>query len=174
MNVIDCSVTGVEGDGGLRAPTPSPPLHRVGAVRRSQGISLRTVARHLGTDVGTIREEEQATVDMPLTRLYQWRAVLDVPVGELLTDIGDPLATPILRRAQLVRVMKTALSIMEEAEQESVRRMAQTMIDQLTQIMPELEGVGPWHTVGKRRRRDELGVAAQRRLSEDVFVDLFD
>lgn len=174
MGVIDCSMPGFEGEDGLRVPASSPPLHRVGAVRRSQGISRRTVARHLGTDVRTVRHEEQSTADMPLTRLYQWRDVLDVPVTELLTDCGDPLAAPILRRAQLVRVMKTALSILEEASQLSVRRMAQTLIDQLTQIMPELEGIGPWHTVGKRRRRDELGVAAQRRLSEDVFVDLTD
>jgi len=174
MNIIDIGMPAVGEDGGLSAPTPNPPLHRVGEVRRSQGISRRTVARHLGTDVGTVRREEQPTADMALTRLYQWRAVLDVPVAELLTDAGDPLATPLHRRAQLVRVMKTALSILEEANQESIRRMAQTLIDQLTQIMPELEGIGPWHTVGKRRRRDELGVAAARRLSEDVFVELLD
>jgi hypothetical protein len=28
--------------------------------------------------------------------------------------------------------------------------------------------------VGKRRHRDEFGVAAERRLSEDVFLDLMD
>ena len=39
-------------------------------------------------------------------------------------------------------------------------------------MMPELQGVSPWHAVGKRRRLDELGVAAQRSLSDDVFVDL--
>ncbi len=174
MSVIDCSAPAMKGDGDLPVPAPNSPLHRVGAVRRSQGVSRRTVARHLGTDVGTVRREEQSTADMPLTRLYQWRAVLDVPVSELLTDCGDSLAAPVLRRAQLVRVMKTALSILEEAKEESVLRMAQTLVEQLTQIMPELEGVGSWHSVGKRRRRDELGVVAQRRLSEDVFVDLID
>jgi hypothetical protein len=50
--------------------------------------------------------------------------------------------------------------------------MAQTLVEQLIEIMPELRGVSAWHTVGKRRRLDELGVAAERSLSEEVFIDL--
>jgi hypothetical protein len=68
--------------------------------------------------------------------------------------------------------MKSALAIKENAKQESIRRMVETLIDQLLEIMPELSGVGPWHAVGKRRRLDELGVAADRRISENVFLDL--
>ena len=52
--------------------------------------------------------------------------------------------------------------------------MTQTLIDQLTEMMPELQGVSPWHSVGKRRRLDELGIAAQRSLSDEVFLDLTD
>ena len=51
--------------------------------------------------------------------------------------------------------MKTALAMQEIAKQDSVRRMVQTLIDQLLDIMPELSGVGPWHAVA-RRRLDEL------------------
>ena len=79
-----------------------------------------------------------------------------------------------LKRAQLVRVMKTVLAILEEAKQAPIRRMAQTMVDQLIEIMPELQGVSPWHAVGKRRRRDDYGIAAERRLSEDVFLERMD
>jgi hypothetical protein len=71
-------------------------------------------------------------------------------------------------------MMKTALAIREATAEEPIRRMAQTLVDQLTEVMPELRAVSPWHTVGKRRRRDEFGVAAERRLSEDVFIDLMD
>jgi hypothetical protein len=49
--------------------------------------------------------------------------------------------------------------------------MAETMAGQLVEIMPELANIGPWHSVGKRRRLNELGIAAQRRLADDVFVD---
>jgi len=174
MSLVNCSAAKVDGDGGVEVPPMVCPLHRVGAVRKLQGISPGAVARQLGTDVATVRREERETSDMLLSRLYQWQRVLDVPIGELLVDTADPLSAPVMRRAQLVRTMKTALAILEETEQESVRRMVRTLIAQLTEIMPELEGVGPWHTVGRRRRRDELGAAAQRRLSEDVFTDLVD
>jgi hypothetical protein len=70
--------------------------------------------------------------------------------------------------------MKTALAILDHADQESVHLMAQTLIEQLTEIMPELQGVSAWHAVGKRRRLDELGIAASRGLSDEVFLDLTD
>jgi hypothetical protein len=74
----------------------------------------------------------------------------------------------------MVRLMKTSLALLEQADQEAVRLMAQTLVDQLVEIMPELRGVSAWHAVGKRRRLDELGIAAHRTLSDDVFVDLTD
>jgi hypothetical protein len=49
--------------------------------------------------------------------------------------------------------------------------MAETMANQLVEIMPELIHIGPWHAVGKRRRLNELGIAAQRRLKDEVFLD---
>jgi hypothetical protein len=94
-----------------------------------------------------------------------------VPVTELLVEASDSLASPVLERSRLVRLMKTVLAIQEQAKQESIRRMAQTMFDQLVEIMPELAQVGPWHAVGKRRRLNELGIAAQRHLAEDMFID---
>ncbi len=118
-----------------------------------------------------MRQQERETADLPLSVLYAWQKALDVPVAELLVEAGDSLVSPVLERSQLVRLMKTVLAVREQARQESIRRMAQTMCDQLVEIMPELANVGPWHAVGKRRRLSELGVAAQRRLAEAVFID---
>ena len=84
---------------------------------------------------------------------------------------GDPLTLPVLKRSQLVRLMKTVLAICERAKQESIRRMGRTMADQLIEIMPELAKVGAWHAVGKRRNLGELGAAAHRRLADEVFVE---
>ena len=147
------------------------PLHRLAMVRRLQGISRRTVARRLNVGIEEVRQQECETADLPLSTLYAWQKVLDVPVGELLVEAGDMLVAPILERSQLVRLMKTVLAIRQQARQQSIRRMAQTMCDQLIEIMPELANIGPWHAVGKRRRLSELGLAAQRRLAEDVFID---
>jgi hypothetical protein len=70
--------------------------------------------------------------------------------------------------------MKTALAIQEQADCETTRGMAQTLVDLLIEVMPELRGVSAWHGVGKRRRMDDLGVAAIRALSDDIFIELVD
>jgi transcriptional regulator with XRE-family HTH domain len=158
----------------LMAHRPVKPLQRVGEVRRQQGISRRTVARRMNVELSTVREQEDENCDLTLSQLYQWQQALEVPLSELLVEADDELAAPVMQRAQLVRLMKSALGIKENAKQESIRRMSETLIDQLLEIMPELSGVGPWHAVGKRRRLDELGAAAERRISEKVFLDLTD
>lgn len=174
MGIMECGASEVQPPDVPNVPTGTRPLHRLGTVRRLQGVSRRTVARHLNTEVATVRLQERETADIPLSKLYEWQKVLDVPVAELLVEAGDPLSTPVLKRGQLLRLMKTAQAILGQTKQTRIRRMAQTLINQLIDIMPELAEVGPWHAVGKRRRRDEYGVAAERRLSEDVFLDLMD
>jgi transcriptional regulator with XRE-family HTH domain len=142
------------------------PLHRIAAVRRRQGVALRTVARVLNVEVEEAARQEQEHSDLPLSTLQKWQAVLDVPIAELLVDTEEMLSGPVLERARLVRVMKTAATILEKADSSRVRRLAETLIRQLVEIMPELEGIGPWHEyVGPRRRRDECGRTAERQLS---------
>lgn len=119
----------------------------------------------------TVRQQETETTDLTLTTLYAWQQALEVPVSELLYEADESLSGPILKRSQLVRLMKTVLAVAEQSKQESIRRMAQTMASQLTEIMPELAEIAPWHVVGERRRRDELGVAALRHFTDDVFID---
>jgi transcriptional regulator with XRE-family HTH domain len=181
MSIVDVSVTGIGTVHHLPVPSvpvpdaslhPLQPLQRVAQVRRQQGISRRTVARRMNVELSAVREQESETYDLSLSQLYEWQKALEVPVGELLAEADDSLTPSILQRAQLVRVMKTALAIQENARQDSVQRMTETLVEQLLEIMPELAGVGPWHAVGKRRRLDELGAAAERLMSENVFLDL--
>jgi transcriptional regulator with XRE-family HTH domain len=172
MSIANFGVTNSEVSPKVTVPTvPQRPLQRLAAVRRQQGISRRTIARRLNVEIEQVRQQEADTADLTLTTLYAWQKALDVPVSELLVEACDSLVSPILERSQLVRLMKTVLAIRGQTRQESVRRMVQTMMDQLTEMMPELAEVGPWHTVGKRRRLSELGVAAQGRLADDVFID---
>ena len=175
MSIMDCDAHDVEHcPTKLNVSTNGRPLQRVGIVRQLQGISRRTVARYMQTDISTVKKQEDETTDMPLSDLYQWQEALDVPISELLVEAGDSLSTPILQRSQLVRLMKTALSIQETAENGPLQHMAETLVEQLVEIMPELREVSSWHAVGKRRSRNELGKAAERRMSDDVFVDRFD
>jgi transcriptional regulator with XRE-family HTH domain len=149
-------------------------LHQIAAVRRREGLSRRAVARRLGTDIKSVRFEEEQNTDMPLSRLYQWQAALGVPIAELLVDGDGSLSPPVLKRAQILRLMKTAAAIRERASSAPIQRMARMLIEQILELMPELEDVSPWNAVGQRRTLDELGEAANRRLSFDALSDLMD
>ncbi|MEN6405413.1 MAG: helix-turn-helix domain-containing protein [Thermoguttaceae bacterium] len=153
------------------AAAAQQPMQRLASVRRMQGLSRRAVARRLNVEVDEVRRQECDTTDLPLSVIYAWQKAMDVPLVELLIEGGETSASPIFRRAQLVRLMKTVLAVRDQAKQDSIRRMAQTMWEQLVEIMPELAHVSPWHAVGKRRRLNELGIAAHRHLAENVFID---
>ena len=174
MSIMDYSVpqAGTKYAAAGKVPNADRPLHRLHKVRRLQGISRRTVARRLKTDVSQVKSQENETADILLSTLYQWQDVLEVPIEELLVEAGDELSPPVMKRAQMVRLMKTALAILKRTQQSTIQRMAQTLVDQLTELMPELEGIGAWHAVGKRRTQDELGQAAHRQLCPDALADL--
>jgi hypothetical protein len=129
------------------------------------------VASRLRIGVEEVRRQESEGSDLPLSALYAWREILDVPIAELLVEPSDDLPSPILMRSRLVRLMKTVRTTLDKAKQDSVRWLVQTMINQLVEIMPELSEVGVWNVGGRQRRRSELGVAAERRLATDMFVD---
>ena len=150
------------------------PLNRLGEARRQENVSLGSVARHLGITIQDVQRQERTTTDLPLSVLRKWAKVLGLPVTELVREPDDSLSTPLVTRASLVRVMKTAMALLERADNSRTKWLAQTMVDQLIEIMPELRGITAWHAEGKRRRLDELGVAAERRFSHEVFLDVVD
>ncbi|MBW3599917.1 MAG: helix-turn-helix transcriptional regulator [Planctomycetes bacterium] len=145
------------------------PLHRIREVRLEQGLTLRTVARHMGVPVRVVRAQEEGHCDLRLSDLLRWQEVLGAPLEDLVRQPHDCLSRPVMERAQLVRLMKTAAALLESAPTPATARLAQTLVEQLVEMMPELEQVNPWHAVGQRRSLDELGRAAERPLSDDVF-----
>jgi transcriptional regulator with XRE-family HTH domain len=147
----------------------SPRLHRIRTVRRQQGISLRTAARHLGSTIRDTRNQEEESSDLHLSDLYRWQVALGVPLEELLVESDKPLSRPVKERARMVRVMKTASAILELAPPGQVGRLAKMLVEQLVDLMPELKDVGPWHSVGQRRSLDEYGRIAEERIPDDLF-----
>ena len=147
-------------------PAPEKKLHRIQEVRRLQGMSLRTAARQLDSDVRVVRAQEQATTDLRLSDVCRWQKILDVPLVDLLEDSGDLLSRPVSERAKMVRVMKTAAAMLEIAESPAMQRMAENLVEQLVDIMPELKEVGAWHSVGQRRGVGDVG-----RIGERVYDD---
>lgn len=149
-------------------------LHRLHQVRRQEGVSRRTVARHLGITTAEVRRQECESTDLPLSALRRWAAALGVPVAELLQEPDISLSPPLQWRARLVRLMKTAKALLEQAREPSTDRLAIGLIEQLVDIMPELREVQAWHAVGVRRRCDEYGRTFLNRLSARDFLDVED
>jgi transcriptional regulator with XRE-family HTH domain len=175
MSTEQCNATNAAPSQALAVVTvEGRPLHRLASVRRLQGVSRRSMARRLNIEVQQLRQQEEATADLPLSVLYAWQKALDVPIAELLVEASDSLASPLLERSQLVRLMKTVLTVRSHAKQKSIQGMAQTIADQLINLMPELANIAPWQAGGRRRRQSELGVAAHRCLAENVFLDCGD
>ncbi|MDB4650903.1 helix-turn-helix domain-containing protein [Pirellulaceae bacterium] len=141
-------------------------VNRIRHVREQQGVSLRTAARRMNKDIRSIRSEEDEDSDLRISQLKRWQEVLDVPMIDLLQEPGGPLSRPVLERAKLLRIMKTAVSIAENATEEPIQRFAQMLREQLIDLMPELEEVPGWHSIGQRRGLDEMG-----RIAEHPVMD---
>jgi hypothetical protein len=105
--------------------------------------------------------------------LYKWQKALDVPVSELLIEPDTQLSRPVLERARMIRLMKTAAAILERTSSSSIRRMAQMLVNQLVEVMPELAEVGPWHSVGQRRSLSELGRIVDNTISTEHLPGSF-
>jgi len=144
-------------------------LHRIGEVRRQQGVTLRNVARRLGIPLPVVRRQEQPDCDLRLSDLLRWQEVLEVPVAELLVEAEGQLSGPVLARSRMVKLMKTAAAIRDRAQDPGVLRMVAMLVEQILEIMPELADVTPWHSVGQRRTREELGRTARMVVSEEMF-----
>jgi hypothetical protein len=142
-------------------------LQRLNSARRRQGLSIRCVAQRLGRTVGEVRAQEDERADMLVSELYRWQAALEVPIEELLAEPEDALSTMVSVRAQLLKVMKTAMALRRQARSESERRLARLLTEQLLEIMPELKEVSGWPAVGHRRRADEVGRIGENPISED-------
>ena len=152
----------------------NPAYHRIADVRRQQGVTLRNVARRLGVPLPVVLRQEQSDCDMRLSELLRWQEVLEVPVAELLVEGDGQLSGPVLARSRMVKLMKTAAAIRERSRDPSITQMVAMLVEQILEIMPELADVTPWHTVGQRRTRDELGRTAQMVVPEETFRGSFD
>jgi hypothetical protein len=49
--------------------------------------------------------------------------------------------------------------------------LASMLISQLVEVMPELQEVSAWHSVGQRRTQDEMGRIVERTIPDSFFGD---
>jgi transcriptional regulator with XRE-family HTH domain len=151
------------------AARPRPTLHRIGDVRRQQGVTLRNVARRLGVALAVVRRQEQPDCDLQISDLHRWQQVLEVPVAELLVEGDGQLSGPVLERSRMVKLMKTAAALREQTAGTPVGRIVTMLVEQILEIMPELADVTPWHAVGQRRTGEDIGRTGRHTVSADLF-----
>lgn len=130
-------------------------LHRIAEVRASQGISERTMCRRLNIDAKQLRAIEEPEADLKLSQLAIIREALEVPFADLLVE-NDSLSRPVQERAQLLKIMKTAVSLKECKLAPRGARLAEMLCEQLVALMPELAEVGGWPEFGSRRSSDSV------------------
>ncbi|MDO5552209.1 MAG: helix-turn-helix domain-containing protein [Planctomycetia bacterium] len=141
--------------------------HRIAEVRKSQGMSLTWCAKRLGISTQVARLQEQPTTDLTIAQLNAWREVLDVPLAEILEHWGIE-NDPIRNRALLLKTMKTARQIQKTAQEIRIKRMANTLVDQLITLMPELEFVAPWPDIGQSHEDRGFGQALYRSFGTEM------
>ena len=77
MSIGNCGLTGVGPPQNVALPPHDvPPLQRLAAVRRQQGLSCRVVARRMNVDIEVARQQELPSADVPLSVLYAWQKAL--------------------------------------------------------------------------------------------------
>ena len=169
---LRASQAGRQASAAVRRKTAHPCLHRIHAVRKQQGVSVRIAARRMNMKIDQLKNQEKETSDMLLTTLYQWQKTLEVPVVELLVESEGPLSEPVLKRARMLRLMKTAAAILENASSKPLEGLAKLLVNQLVEIMPELKDVSPWHTIGQQRSGGDVGRLAENPLPESMFHEV--
>lgn len=138
-------------------PAAEPVRHRLAEVREQQGVSIRSAARRMGVPMEQVRREERPDSNLSLVDLARWQRALEVPLVDLLVDDDAPLSIPVQKRAEWLRMMKSIRALIELDASPSATRIAKMLEQQVLSAMPELQDVGPWHSVGQRRTQDELG-----------------
>lgn len=137
---------------------PINDFHRLKLIREKEGISLRSMAQRMGVPVLTVRAQEEGRCDLCVSDLYRWQRALKVPIAELLDSPTPGLSEDVRQRACLLRLAKTAKSLLKKCSDGREGRLARRMVDQLIELMPELREVAPWPE-GQLRPLSDLGRA---------------
>lgn len=157
--------------GEHRSESVRKKFHRVREMRQDMRITLSYCAKKLGISTQDARIQEDPYTDLTLSQLLAWREILDVPLSELIEYQGE-VEDPIKNRALLLRVMKTVKQIQKTTREDRIKNMSITLVDQLTELMPELIDVSPWPDIGQSHENRDYGQAVYRRFDPAVAQKL--
>jgi hypothetical protein len=123
----------------------------------------------MNKDISVLKIQEQEETDLTLTELYCWQKALNVPLRELLVEPEGALSEPVRTRASLLRIATTAKAILTKTTSRATRHLAQELLCQIIDLMPELEDLMPelnsqrsWREFRSRTKVQALGRTAER------------
>ena len=150
--------------------------HRLAEVMECEGVSPRAMALRLGIPLGELNRRMHPDFDPMLSELYHWGAALGVPIGDLLDEPEESLSESVRRRAELIKVMRTVETLHQRFANSPQQVLTRRLREDLIEIMPELDRVSAWPSVGQRRTMDEYGALAEHPIPAfDIFgEDYFD
>lgn len=156
-------------DGGqdtveLGVASPKRALHRLAAARQAKGVTCFELARKLGTTVEKVRLQEEAA-DLSISTLNAWAAALDVPVTQLVVEPEEWLQETNLAKPQAERLLRLAVELRDRSRRRSIQRLAQTFVDQLTEIDPALNSGGNGNGNGRRHQPPVFELTRFRRAN---------
>lgn len=144
-------------------------FHRIASERRARGMSIRTAAKRLGWSVARARATENEHYDIPVSELVAWQTVLEVSLDVLVREPSCELSSPIAHRAQLIQIMKSVATLQRSRTSTSVSVVADRIAEDLVELMPALQDVRGWPSIGSPRSSEELGRSAQETISSDLI-----
>jgi transcriptional regulator with XRE-family HTH domain len=153
----------------LGSSSPRIILHRLKAVRRAMGMQRREFAQRLGMTIEELRQKEVST-DLSISTLYRWAAQLGVPITEFIVEPEECLAPTRLAPSQATRLMKAAAKLRDRSRRRSIQRLAQTFVEQLTEILPTLEALAQKNHGSARRPHRQPPPSGPRALPGHVFT----
>jgi transcriptional regulator with XRE-family HTH domain len=133
----------------LGTSIPRAGLHRLAAARCERGMSWFDVARRIGITAEEVRLQEESA-DLPISTLNLWAAALNVPVTDLIVEPEEWLHATHLAKSQAERLLRLAAKLRDGSRRRSIQRLAQTFLDQLTEMQPAL---GPYANGNERDRQ---------------------
>ena len=158
-----------KGEIGKEGLAPSPVvMHRLAAIRREKGMPRRVLAQRLGITVAELRLKE-ASADVPISTLCRWAAALEVPITDLVVEPEESATLTRLPPVLAARLMKVAAKLRDRSRRRGIQRLAQTFVEQLTEILPGLEQVAQ-KNYAHLEHPHRQPPAAPRPLSEHVFL----
>jgi transcriptional regulator with XRE-family HTH domain len=133
------------------AATPKVALHRLAEVRKKNGVTWFELARRMGVTAEHVRHQEEAE-DVSIGTLKLWSAALNVPITDLIVEPDEWLNAAHLEKPEAERLLRLAYKLRDRSRRRAIQRLAQTFVDQLTEMYPEMDPASN----GQKRRVGEI------------------